>query len=96
MLEDTFQPYSNRGCKCRRKRKARPRERNTTEGQTPVGSPRSTDQHEIVRNETSNAPDASGSAQLSRAPVAEFDEAGPSNEEKTIPSSTLRSSPSTS
>jgi len=33
--------------------------RNTTEGQTPVGSPRSTDQHEIVRNETSNAPDAS-------------------------------------
>lgn len=57
--------------------KERETARNTTEGQTPVGSPRSTDQHEIVRNETSNAPDASGSAQPSRAPVAEFDEAGP-------------------
>jgi len=42
-----------------------------------VGSPRSTDQHEIVRNETSNAPDASGSAQPYRANVAEFDKASP-------------------
>lgn len=42
-----------------------------------VGSPRSTDQHEIVRNATSNAPDASGSPQPYRATVAELEKAGP-------------------
>lgn len=71
MLEDTFQPYGGVNAE------ERDTAQNTTEGQTQIGSPRSTDQHEIVRNETSNAPDASGSAQPSRAPVAEFDKAGP-------------------
>lgn len=43
MFEDTFQGVNA-------EEKERETARNTKKGQTPVGFPRSTDQHEIVKN----------------------------------------------